>query len=494
MSGGLRYTDSELYDASDDELDDGVEPDNEEQQKLFTRRFPIEWVVADAEIEAAGPRWEDVAPWEKPLPRKLQMAGDAPNPDDWDFVEFIPPWTDPDWKEDIEVDREGYGVGGQVPLRDVFQRLRPAILPQDAMRNPTPSAQRWGINVDRTPQGRSGTSPTRSTTRTVVLDNPESDTGEQSFVTVDDYEQDERAYYARPGPKAPTFQMELQQILNDPNDTGRHKRAQAFSTLEKINEDDKDYQRTLFSNYTTDDLIEQDMWPQGRLELPFDLAGPVHDLLRQEKWISQNRKGDNSDNPRFLYNLGDNRGEYTASDSTVWSALQPALQLVSRVLNTNPNVYQALADIYHLRPVHPSRDPRPTPARGRKRKTQFVSVWAEEVAEEDMFPGARDYHESGYISTVRVVGEILEKTLRWKFGSTRREAETGERTTSASYGQTYVEEDPEKMDSELPFEIVICLGSESRLFLDQFPLLYTSVVLCHDAGARCKPGGGLESL
>ncbi|KAK3687986.1 hypothetical protein B0T22DRAFT_511112 [Podospora appendiculata] len=60
-----------------------------------------------------------------------------------------------------------------------------------------------------------------------------------------------------------------------------------------------------------------------------------------------------------MYNLGSRRGEWSAHDDHIWTAMQPALQMASRILNLNHPFWRSVQSIYARRPVKPSRDPRP---------------------------------------------------------------------------------------------------------------------------------------
>jgi hypothetical protein len=81
----------------------------------------------------------------------------------WDYVLYVPEWSHPDFDPRFEI--EPYTFRRRTrPTRDVLRMMRPALRAADAVRNPTPYALRWGINPDRT-DGRSRLSPSWSTTR-----------------------------------------------------------------------------------------------------------------------------------------------------------------------------------------------------------------------------------------------------------------------------------------------------------------------------------------
>lgn len=108
----------------------------------------------------------------RPAITSRQPPPKQPGDGSWDFVVYVPEWTDPAWDPAWE---RIYGTDKKKarPQLDVLQSLRPALRPEDAVRNPTPYARRWGIPGDRN-DGRSRTSPTFSRTRdfgAVVDDN-----------------------------------------------------------------------------------------------------------------------------------------------------------------------------------------------------------------------------------------------------------------------------------------------------------------------------------
>lgn len=125
----------------------------------------------------------------------------------WDYVQYVPPWTDPDWDERYvymgprdhpwpadDVLAQQYAKPG------AMQTQRPALRESDAALNPTAAAKRWGIypypmdknTTPRSPPDRasSGLSPTSCIfPPTVALDIPQvtpRGAGVQTAVTVED--------------------------------------------------------------------------------------------------------------------------------------------------------------------------------------------------------------------------------------------------------------------------------------------------------------------
>lgn len=65
----------------------------------------------------------------------------------------------------------------------------------------------------------------------------------------------------------------------------------------------------------------------------------------------------------------------------VWAALQPALLMVTRVINSGHPFWNALMSIiYHVKQVPTERDPR-EPVRG---AGKFSSIWLTEVADDEL--------------------------------------------------------------------------------------------------------------
>lgn len=115
------------------------------------------------------------------------------------FVEFVPPWTDPDWSSRFIFT----GQPGQDPVNDpqykmyakkgFLQSQRPALRDEDGLRDLTPAAKRYGVDptmVDDAMYGNSGATPTQGSFN-VQLGNARvtpSNQGVRSVVDRDDYD------------------------------------------------------------------------------------------------------------------------------------------------------------------------------------------------------------------------------------------------------------------------------------------------------------------
>lgn len=92
------------------------------------------------------------------------------NPEDgkWEYLYYVPPWMDPNWRDDGPERPEWQK--SDMPINDtVLDRVRPALLIQDHMSNPTQYSQRFGIFPGRS-DGRSRTSPTRTEKRKLKVE------------------------------------------------------------------------------------------------------------------------------------------------------------------------------------------------------------------------------------------------------------------------------------------------------------------------------------
>lgn len=111
----------------------------------------------DSDVESQCTGHSGLAP-----PRNLPpgQAGGS-----WDYLLYVPAWSDREFPSDL---RPVYGKQPQkyerLPPWNLLTRLRPALRADDAVRNPTPHAMRWGIFPGRQ-DGRSRMSPPYSDSR-----------------------------------------------------------------------------------------------------------------------------------------------------------------------------------------------------------------------------------------------------------------------------------------------------------------------------------------
>ncbi|KAK3502410.1 hypothetical protein B0T13DRAFT_534090 [Neurospora crassa] len=223
---------------------------------------------------------------------------------------LIPRWTRPNWpREGVTLPPEEVVPqdGATAVIKgDATSRLRPALLPEDRAQNPTRYALRYGIFPDGDFRGpRHGRS--------------------------------------RMSPIAEAFEHEFQNLDQDPASYS-HANIALFKSKfgeEEVYADDEDYQRALFYGFTTKERID---WKAEPLHPDFEpqesnLSGNLHDLLvRDQKWLNMDEGG------RPRYNLCGKTGEYSVNDEELWTVLQPALQLVTRVLQMDHPFWRACLD------------------------------------------------------------------------------------------------------------------------------------------------------
>lgn len=283
--------DTDIYDV-DSEAEDQAFPDlppdymnpNDEDTQIhrsFTSEFPYQFLDRNG-------RWNTPAEVvQQPLAgqlrqetiQKLALTGER--------VEFVPPWTDPGWDARfVHTGRRPREAGDPPdefnPNDDpmyrmyarpgIFQTLRPALREEDAVRNPTDAAKRFGVdpnNVDRPGYGKSATTPMQVDFN-VPLQNPRvtpSNQGVKPMVDQADYDavyrQYQNALSARGGyATEDDFRTVLQSIAPGTinQDLGASCDAQvANALLQYMDQKDQiglreDYQRLLFGGNSTNEV------------------------------------------------------------------------------------------------------------------------------------------------------------------------------------------------------------------------------------------------
>ncbi|KAK7955986.1 uncharacterized protein PG986_005208 [Apiospora aurea] len=322
-----------------------------------------------------------------------------PGDGSWNFVLYIPEWTDPAWDPAWE---RIYGTDQKRPRfqRDVMQNLRPALRAEDALRNPTPYARRWGMPSDRT-DGRSRTSPTFSRTRdfgagvsdaivTKAMDDAtRARCREETLKRID---QGTTQY--RGDGIAPEIVEEFRQYAQIPSQedirTGAVQAGRPFEryieTLPPAMRDlyqgliddvleDEDYQRYMFYDMTSDEMYRNNIYTMSDNEKYTLSEIELHPLVAKGKWEDTLFKGAMAQFPRVVYDFWGKREEYDV----------PALQLVTRVLQTNPMFWRSLKDLRTRRKIDARLDPRGPD----EQRTPFLQKFV--PLDEIPQPGDRNY-------------------------------------------------------------------------------------------------------
>ncbi|KAK5996976.1 hypothetical protein PT974_02325 [Cladobotryum mycophilum] len=306
---------------------------------------------------------------------------------------YIPQWTDPTWQ-----DEGPRRQASAFPIRDnVLDRLRPALLPHDAVQQPTQYAKRFGIFPGRS-DGRSCTSPTRTNMK--LLFNADGTPGPTGKQLVDGL-----------GTLASQANKRLDDLMID----ARHDPSQLgdYSFTLKLYDElliDEFWQSCLFKDMTMDELIAGDHVVMR--DFASDLSGPLYPLLKRSKWdkapFGQDNKG-----PTNIYFMDGKTLVYNPfNEDAVWHALQPALQLATKLIELDDPYFRALEDPSNWYDVDPGVDIRPQNERQhpmykfeiRDDKSQSLG-YKQGVTPTDVFNGAN------------VTRRVLDKLVVFRFAS-----------------------------------------------------------------------------
>lgn len=155
-----------------------------------------------------------------------------------------------------------------------------------------------------------------------------------------------------------------------------------------------------------------------------------------------------------MFNAFDNDTRRTKKHNPViWTAIQPALQLVSRFLRCNHPSILSWADVRKLRPVDDARDTLEDPENALKQpeasnagidRAYYFSIWPEFSGLEDdlddlsySWDDIREICRAGF-DTTSYAFDILTATVRWEFSSQWRSGNiggcTGDGRTNAATG------------------------------------------------------------
>ncbi|KAL2284815.1 hypothetical protein FJTKL_08644 [Diaporthe vaccinii] len=170
--------------------------------------------------------------------------------------------------------------------------------------------------------------------------------------------------------------------------------------------------------------------PNQTVQRP-DSEGNLHHLLARDRWtqkpLTRNAYNDDDNNVSLdlWYNLnGEKRPWDVQQNDELWNALQPALQLVSKVLLAEHPFWKAVLSIYHMRPVPVEKDGRTQLQKADPTYKPYVSIWYD-IDRDKMYPTARTLMDQKFDSTAATL-EILTRLLKFSI------ARSDSRTSSAS--------------------------------------------------------------
>ncbi|KAK8119582.1 uncharacterized protein PG998_004208 [Apiospora kogelbergensis] len=322
----------------------------------------------------------------------------------WDHVVYVPEWSDPDWDPNWEPAAACAAPRGRAAEPD---RLRPAV----------------GIPSDRT-DGRSRTSPTFSQTRdyqagiddkiiTQLMDEP---TRARSLQVTQGLIAQGQTQYRGSG-IAPEVVDEFRKSTGIPSQeeirTGAVTAGIPFERyIETLPQnvrniysgliddvlEDEDYQRILFYDMTSDEMFRNNIFTMSNDEKYNLTEMELHPLVSKNMWENTLYRGQEKGWPRMVYDFWGKREEYDVHrNPLIWAALQPALQLVTRVLHTKPAFWQSIKDLRTRRKIDPNLDPRDE----EDQRTPFL----QKIIRQDEIPEPGD---ANYAADVDMRYSILE--------------------------------------------------------------------------------------
>lgn len=171
----------------------------------------------------------------------------------------------------------------------------------------------------------------------------------------------------------------------------------------------------------------------------------------------------------------------SAHNPVLWAALQPALQLVSKVLASDHPMVWAWADVRKIRPIRDYRDKIQDPTKDLIQEQRDMGItraslhalWPDfvgeltELSHRDMrMDELVEIYETGF-DTTRYVCEIVARTLEWDIRPMYRMDRNRRGGEEACCGTTHTLIQP---GSTLPFKITISIAAEYvwQLLVDEY--------------------------
>ena len=238
--GGTQNPPVDPPSGSDSDSDSDTSMSSSGSAGIFNSSTIWSWLVKRTEIDDLS----------EPEPLSVALKRPANNAKkvrkgqgEWEYIEYFPEWTDPEYNPDYEV----WHDSGQMRKRfkrDITQVLRPALLLQDQMKNPTMHALRWGMHPDGT-AGRSWVTPTVAIGTTVEMPGEGLKSASEFLksTVVDDAH-----------PQGMSLRDYLETQANARDNLSAEEKGQAWLKLYDVISENQDYQRYLFDGFTTDDV------------------------------------------------------------------------------------------------------------------------------------------------------------------------------------------------------------------------------------------------
>ncbi|KAI1451759.1 hypothetical protein F4805DRAFT_473192 [Annulohypoxylon moriforme] len=373
-----------------------------------------------------------------PIPPPVQAIPKMPSSGSWDYTCYVPEWSHPEFDPGTVnyFTREVRHISN----RDPINRVYPALRAVDQVKGATEFARHFGIHPDE-PGGRSRLSPTLAPTRNpfdhlAAQISTLSPDARQALIDASRQAAIQRGFvpddpnYIDPDVLDTTLAQNnvlsgaiLKQnlttmLLQKPGELDDVSNLDTF--VKALNEQspetvkfhnnflenalhDQDYQRFIFNGLTSDELIVNDYFslvenPSCDLEVPF---------LHPHRWSNNDWKGTKPREPRVLYSTGGQRHEWNVhTNDELWDALQPALKLVTKILNSGHPMFNIMPDLTNRQYISRNRDNRS------KRGTPYL--WSfNDTRTENLFyapPGVKELDDAGF-DWVKEVWYIINNKL-----------------------------------------------------------------------------------
>ncbi|KAK0371167.1 hypothetical protein CLIM01_11468 [Colletotrichum limetticola] len=288
------------------------------------------------------------------------------NKGQWAYVEYIPAWTDPLWKDGHSRVQDEKNPAYVVRERDWTKSIRPAQLPQDRAQNPSAFALRYGVYPDRL-DGRSRLTPTRGAFRRFKYDGVE-----VPGVTAEVVIKQAEGFARTAGLTGVDGLLEVYSGMRGGG--GNENERFVLRALEGMR-DDEDLQMVMFRGMTSHELIEEGMMSM-RNGNACDLKNDLHKYLTRDKWVESTWRGCDPDKPRLVYQSGQVKGEWDPrTNDYLWEKMQPALLLASRVLthlDKNDPYWRRLHDVLNRQTIDGPHDYRTPEMRKKNPAVKFT--------------------------------------------------------------------------------------------------------------------------
>ncbi|KAF4774245.1 hypothetical protein HER10_EVM0010759 [Colletotrichum scovillei] len=268
------------------------------------------------------------------------------NKGQWAYVEYIPAWTDPLWKDGDSRVQDEKNPAYVVRKRDWTKTIRPAQLPQDRAQNPSAFALRYGVYPDRL-DGRSRLTPTRGAFRTFKYDGVE-----VPGVTAEVVIKQAEGFANAAGLAGVDGLLEVYSGMRGGG--GDENERFVLRALEGMR-DDEDWQMVMFRGMTSHELIEG-----GMMSMRNGNACDLKNDLHKDKWVESTWRGCDPEKPRLVYQSGQVKGEWDPrTNDYLWEKMQPALLLASRILthlDKNDPFWRRLHDVLNRQTIGEPHD------------------------------------------------------------------------------------------------------------------------------------------